>query len=133
MLKPPRLPSCRVTLPASPWGALVLDGDPETAWTWDDGRLMGRLAGTGAAHGAAIAADCDVRLAADAGTITLAIAAPERGAARLVGFLERLIPVRRPGREGTVVETTFALVRVDGANMGWAEITVVKAISAAQA
>src|SRR5262249_941279 len=101
-LKPPRLPSCRVTLPVSPWGALVLEPDPDAIWTWDDGRLLGRLAAIGGeSHGESIAAECDVRLAADAGTITLAITFPERPAERLVGSLERLIPVRRPGREGT--------------------------------
>jgi hypothetical protein len=42
----------------------------------------------------------------------------------LEGTLERLIPVRRPGAPGTVVETLFALYRTSAAAAGWLELTV---------
>ena len=40
-------------------------------------------------------------------------------------MLERVIPVRRPGPHGTVVETRFALVRAAGQAVGWVELSVV--------
>jgi hypothetical protein len=36
-----------------------------------------------------------------------------------------MIPVRRPGPLGSVIATTFALVRVDGVSVGWLEASVV--------
>jgi hypothetical protein len=38
--------------------------------------------------------------------------------------LERRIPVRRPGREGTVIETFFAICRDTGVAPGWLDLTV---------
>ncbi|HEY2385879.1 MAG TPA: hypothetical protein VGK30_02875 [Candidatus Binatia bacterium] len=42
----------------------------------------------------------------------------------LASALERRIPVRRPGREGSVVETFFAICRATGTAPGWLDLTV---------
>jgi hypothetical protein len=42
----------------------------------------------------------------------------------LASPLERRIPVRRPGREGSVVETFFAICRQTGGAPGWLDLTV---------
>jgi hypothetical protein len=68
----------------------------------------------------------EIRLGAASGEILLQIP-PESGwAGPLRGALERLLPVRRPGPFGSVVETTFALVRVDGESVGWLELSVIR-------
>jgi hypothetical protein len=125
---PQGLPSCRIALPASPWGALLLDGDREEPLLWrQDGRLSGALVGTAraAAESLPVRAICDLTLTARSGSLMLEIAGDAGESDRLLGTLERLIPVRRPGREGSVIETTFALVRCDGRYLGWVEISVV--------
>jgi len=128
---PQRLPSCRITLPTSPWGSLALGVDPAEVPVWRDGcRLTGALVGTASTHGgcAVVRASCELQISSCEGSLVLEVGSgrPER----LTGSLERLIPVRRPGRGGTVVETTFALVRVGGVCTGWVEVTVGREVSA---
>ncbi len=42
----------------------------------------------------------------------------------ITAALERLIPVRRPGRDGAVIETAFAICRGAGNALGWLDLTV---------
>jgi hypothetical protein len=116
----PRFPSCRVTLPIGPWGDLLLVPDGDRPWLWEDGCLSGGLV---AAGDVAVRVLGEVRLGATAGTLHLA-RTHGPGPRRLHASLERLIPVRRPGPRGTVVATTFALVRVAGRSVGWLEAAV---------
>jgi hypothetical protein len=122
-----RLPSCRVTLPTSPWGTVALVTEPEDPLRADGARWIGTL------HGAAASLDARSRLRV-AGDLSFVEA--ERSMAlrasygrALHGTLERLLPVRRPGREGTVVETTFALLRIAGTCVGWVEVSMVLSAS----
>jgi hypothetical protein len=117
------LPSCRVTLPDSPWGTVALATHAEVPLTHDEGRWTGTLHGTtwSAEGGVATSAGAELRFAADSNR--LALVGDARRGTPLHASLERLIPIRRPGREGTVVETTFALVRVRGACAGWVELS----------
>ena len=55
----------------------------------------------------------------------LALEIAGTGAKRMVGMLERMIPVRRPGRFDSVIETTYATIRAGDASIGWAEVTTV--------
>ena len=118
---PSRMPSLRVTLPASPWGPLAFVPAPEHAIVdHERGRLAGRLVAQrrdGMLH-----AECAVRWSRTAGTIELAVG---DGGPLLTGRLERLIPIRRPGRDGAVIEGTYAVVRFATGDLGWAEIAVV--------
>jgi hypothetical protein len=84
------------------------------------GRLTGALVGddAGAKH---LRVACDVRWARAAGTLRLVTPAGQA----VAGRLERLIPVRRPGREGAVIEGTYAVVRLATGDVGWAEIAVI--------
>ena len=73
-------------------------------------------------------ARCELQISSCEGGLVLEVGSV--GPERLTGSLERLIPVWRPGRGGTVVETTFALVRVGGSCTGWVEVTVGKEVAA---
>lgn len=121
----PRLPSLRLTLPASPWGPLTCTADPEQPLVdVERGRLAGSLLVRGAQAGVRRAV-CDLRWSRAAGTIELLIASDGDRGEPFVGELERLVPVRRPGRDGAVIEGTYALVRFASGDVGWAEIAVV--------
>lgn len=122
-----RLPSCRVTLPTSPWGTVALVTEPDDPLRADGLRWIGTL------HGAATSLDAASILRV-AGDLSFAdgersLALRESGGRTLEGTLERLLPVRRPGREGTVVETTFALLRIAGTFVGWLEVSMVLSAS----
>ena len=124
-LSVPRLPALRLTLPASPWGPLTFTADPEQPLV---ARGRGRLAGALVAcdaQASVLRAGCELAWSRAAGTIELAIARDGDQLRPLAGQLERLIPVRRPGRDGSVIEGTYALVRFVTGEVGWAEITVV--------
>ncbi len=120
-----RFPSCRVTLPTSSWGTVALATDPDEPLYGDGGEWRGVLTGHATIFAAdrRTRADAALRLGDGEGALTLY----GSDGSVLAGRLERLIPVRRPGREGTVVETTFALVRVAGTCVGWLEVTTVSA------
>lgn len=127
VLAPRPLPDCRITLPISPLGALLLDVDPAQPLVHRDRRrLVGALVGTAwaGAKSAAVRASCDLQMTASAGSIALEVISGDGRSERLIGVLDRLIPIRRPGREGTVIETTFALVRIGGSRLGWVEVTL---------
>jgi hypothetical protein len=121
----PRLPWLRLTLPGGPFGAITLTADPEEPLVVRErgqltGTLVGRDGRTGTLRGA-----CEVHWSSTAGTIALALAIDGQAAAPLAGHLERLIPVRRPGRDGAVIEATYAVVRFATGDVGWAEIAVI--------
>ena len=119
----------RITVPASPWGSLTLkDDSSEPLARHDCDRLIGALVGAPRGHNwpRPLRATFALGLAAAAGTLELDLADANGASLRLVGTLERLIPVRRPGRAGTVLETTYAMFRVDGRHIGWAEVTIVE-------
>ncbi len=121
----PRLPSLRLTVPKSPWGSLACTPDPEQPFVdVEPGRLAGSLLVRAAQAGVRRAA-CDLRWSRAAGTIELLFASDGDRAEQLTGRLERLVPVRRPGRDGAVIEGTYALVRFATGDVGWAEIAVV--------
>ena len=48
---------------------------------------------------------------------------------RLRASLERIMPVLRPGPGGTVVETTYAMVRAGERSIGWLEMSVLRGVS----
>jgi hypothetical protein len=118
-----RLPSCRVTLPTSPWGTVAFVTEADDPLRADGARWIGTL------HGAATsrAAGSVLRVAGNLSFVDgePSLALRESDGRTLEGTLERLLPVRRPGREGTVVETTFALLRIAGALVGWLEVSMV--------
>lgn len=120
---PRRLPSCRVTLPSSPWGTVALVTEADAPLRADGSRWIGTLRGAATALDARaiVGVDGQLSLAAEDRSLTLRAA----GGPSLEGRLERLLPVRRPGREGTVVETTFAMLRIAGACVGWLEVSIV--------
>jgi hypothetical protein len=131
-----RIPNCRIILSSSPWGSVMLEGAPEEPLEWRDGdRMVGTLIGTRWLDGGrdVVHAKCDLRLAATESAIDLALVIGTERPQRVAGRLERLIPVRRPGRDGTVIETTFALVRAQSRCAGWVEITVASTGSAPHA
>lgn len=127
VLAPQRLPTCRLTLFASQWGSLMLSVDPDDPPAYQHAsQFVGAMIGTAHADATTVVvhARCDLQLSSTAGSIALAVVTGDRRPERLTGVLERLIPVRRPGREATVIETTFALIRVDDSYLGWVEVTV---------
>lgn len=122
-----RLPSCRVTLPTSPWGTVALATEADDPLRADGARWIGTLRGVATA----LDAGSVLRVAGDLSFADAerSLALREAGGRILEGTLERLLPVRRPGREGTVVETTFALLRNGGTLVGWLEVSMVLSAS----
>ncbi|MEO6027486.1 MAG: hypothetical protein ABIR79_11525 [Candidatus Binatia bacterium] len=121
------LPTCRLTLPAAPWGGSLLGVERgATMVAGADGFLTGSLVGQIATPVDVVTARArvDIDLGTTEGTLVLAIEEPPALARTVTATLERAIPVRRPGRDGAVVETTFALVRVEGSYLGWIEVSV---------
>lgn len=126
-------PACRLILPTAPWGGSSFGLDRGVALTATaDGGLAGRLVGQIESADGVVTAHARVAidLATTGGTLALVIEEPVALARTVRAILERAIPVRRPGREGTVVETTFALVRAGGAYLGWIEVSIERAPSA---
>jgi hypothetical protein len=115
-----RFPSCRITLPEWPDGPSSWSADcDEPLLSLPDGSLRGALIGeVSSARGVAVRADVALHLTGGGGTFEMACRGP-RPLPPLHATLERPIPVRRPGRHGAVVETTFALVRTAGRHLGW--------------
>jgi hypothetical protein len=119
-----RLPSCRVTLPASAWGTVALATDVNRPLQSEGMRWRGAVSGVATALAERGSVSARVVLALGGATPSMTL---ESGGRILAGTLERLIPVRRPGRDGSVVETTFALFRVAGACAGWVEVSMLSA------
>jgi hypothetical protein len=119
-------PTARVTLPGTPWGDLDLRSSAvgDAAASSADSRAF-RFALTGVAW-----RDHRSYPLRGTGDIVLAAASPlclslDDGEQRVLhGTLARLIPVRRPGAAGTVIETIYALCCLDGAPPGWVEVTM---------
>ena len=115
-----------MTLPTSPWGALMLGMNPSAPPIWrTDSCVLGVLVGTMGGNGrVAVHVGCDLQLSSPTGSLTLALVNANTHRDPIQGTLERMIPVRRSGREGTVIETIFALVRVDDRCCGWVEVSI---------
>ncbi len=122
-------PNVRLVLPGTVLGDLDLRssvvsdvaGDPSRPFTaafrFDvDGVAW---SGTRAAPARGVA---DVRLGD--GALRIRVDGAGGASDTLDATLERPIPVRRPGAAGSVVETVYALCRIDGAPTGWLELTV---------
>jgi hypothetical protein len=126
-----RFPSCRITLPEWPDGPSSWSADcDEPLLSLPDGSLRGALIGeVSSARGVAVRADVALHLTGGGGTFEMACRGP-RPLPPLHATLERPIPVRRPGRHGAVVETTFALVRTAGRHLGWIEVSVERSAGA---
>jgi hypothetical protein len=138
----PSYPHLRLVLPSTPLGSLALTS---TAVAARDvavevgGDLPGRgplvfaLAGTSSRppRGSAVTARCTLELAASGGAVDLAVTDGDGLRARIEGRLERVIPVRRPGRAGSVIETRYALCRLAATPPGWLELSVELAAPAA--
>lgn len=119
----------RITLTTSPWGAFALHDPAHEPWDPDDQEpRSGTMVTTRNDTDASVAAQARyaLRLSASEGTLELTVDDASGRSFRCIGALERLIPVRRPGRGDTVVETTFAMIRVDGRPCGWAEMTTIR-------
>lgn len=129
-----RPPSAHLVLPASPLGDLDLRSTvpagapaafdtPAAGAPLDDIRFA--VHGTAERDGAAVAVRgvADLRLASRPAAV-LRLESDGGATATVEGAVERVIPVRRPGHAGTVVETFYALLRPPGACPGWIEITV---------
>lgn len=127
------LPTCRLTLPTAPWGSSLLGVERGTTLAAGlDGSLTGSLVGKIALPVDVVGARArvDVHLGTTEGTLVLVIEEPTALARTITATMERAIPVRRPGRDGAVVETTFALVRAEGVYLGWIEVSVERLPSA---
>jgi hypothetical protein len=136
MATPPRYPCARLTCPATALGHLTLVGfaedqpPPESSLSFTAPRRF-RLAldpsHSHAAGGLPVTGTCDVLLAPPDGRLVLTVATGAAEPCILTGTLERLIPVRRPGRAGTVVLTVYALCRLGGNLFGWLELSTEQA------
>lgn len=120
--RPSRL---RLVLPATPLGDLTLRAD---------GRLDGTVATgaratlTGTAHHATsdpepVSGSCEVRLDGTVGRATLAVRGAHGTTYTEAAHLDRLIPVRRPGRPGHVAHTTYARAIWPSNLVGVVEVT----------
>ncbi len=126
-LRSSSLPGLRVVLMTAPWGPLALRDDPREALAQSGAtRLTGALLGRPRTEDgrSTIRALATVVIGADRGTLELDATETLGPAFRMIAVLDRLVPVRRPGRDQTVIETTYAVIRVDGHPIGWVEVTV---------
>ncbi len=124
-------PFARFTLPATPLGhlALVSEHASDPAPDPDSSSLRARrfqfaLTGTAWRNDGSrtVAATCDLTLTPSGGQLRLDVDAA--GETRVfTAALERLIPVRRPGRARSVVLTVFALCVPSGGPAGWIEVS----------
>ena len=120
-------PSARVTFPGTAWGDLDLRSTaPGDARPSSVDRRAFRFALAGVAW-----RENGSRPVRGDGEIILGASSPLRlhldddGERRVLeGTLTRLIPVRRPGAAGAVLETVYALCRFAGAPPGWVEVTM---------
>ncbi|MBI3767230.1 MAG: hypothetical protein HY271_01915 [Deltaproteobacteria bacterium] len=132
-LAPPRRhPSARLVLPGTALGDLELcstdagdsssEGPRSSALT-----AVFRFALTGTAwsdmRSTPVRGVADVHLDEPA-TVRVRVQTASGASRVLAGRPERLIPVRRPGSSGSVVESVYALCRFTVAPTGWLELTV---------
>ncbi len=110
-------PHCRMTLACGARAPLVLTADQDAPWRHEGGDLSGAVTAGGDVRAMAAVrlfdTEGEVHVDFDGGLVP-----------PLHGLLERLIPVRRPGPSGSVIATTFAVIRIDGRNVGWIEASV---------
>jgi hypothetical protein len=111
-------PQLRLVLPSTPLGNLAL-----TSTVSGHGQLVFALAET-SSHPNAVTAHCTLDVALNGGAIALAVSHGDGLRAHIDGRIERVIPVRRPGRAGSVIETRYALCCFAGAPPGWLELSV---------
>jgi hypothetical protein len=124
-------PFARFTLPATPLGHLALasQGTSDPPSDPDSSSLRVRrfhlaLAGTAWRDDGprTVTGTCDVILTHSGGQLRLDVTAA--GETRVfTATLERLIPVRRPGRARSVILTVFALCLPTGCPAGWIEVS----------
>jgi hypothetical protein len=130
-------PSLRVVLPATSLGHLVLSSDSAAAVAAEDnvgpdlafavtGRACRTHEHTTMTGTATLALD-------DGGAARTVLLRASDGRWRATGTVDRLIPVRRPGRAGRVVHTTYARCRFADAPPGWLELSTEHAAEAAGA
>ena len=116
-----RLPSLRVTLPDSAHGHLALASSAaEPAGTGTRFTLAGHAC---APDHVTVGGTAHVVLGREDGSVALTLATPGAPATRLEATLDRVIPIRRPGRAGTVIRTAYARCRIAGRTAGWIELT----------
>ena len=116
----------RIALPDAPTGALLLTMkslQPAGAPHQHEAVLTGRLWTD--EESVPTTATATITLASDP-TLILESHEPDL---RLRASLERIMPVLRPGPGGTVVETTYAMVRAGERSIGWLEMSVLRGVS----
>lgn len=128
-----QFPHCRLTLPEGPWGPSSWSRDRERPLVVGaDGSVTGALRGEVASVDGVRTTHADIEIVrtTTGDTLRLRIDDDAAGPTTVVASVERAIPVRRPGRDGAVVETTFALVRAQGRYLGWFEMSIERAATA---
>jgi hypothetical protein len=128
-----QFPHCRLTLPEGPWGPSSWSRDRERPLVAGaDGSVTGTLRGEVASVDGVRTMCAEIEIVRTTAGDTLRMWIDDDSTPRrtIVAGVERAIPVRRPGRDGAVVETTFALVRVQERYVGWFEISVERAAAA---
>jgi len=117
------LPTLRLVAPQSPFGALAL---ASLSGVVHAGELQFELAGH-VEHGGEreeLTGTAAVRVGDDSGTLAVQV-----GTRELVGRVERLIPIRRPGGPGKILHTTYGLCYFGSPpNTGWIELVTEHAI-----
>ncbi len=118
------LPSLRLVFPQASFGALAL---ASLSGVVDAGELRFALAGHAEREGRreAITGTAVVQLGTEAATLVARV-----GARELIGRVERLIPIRRPGRPGMILHTTYGLCQLAETPVatGWIELVTEHAI-----
>jgi len=122
-----RVPALRLTLPETPLGRCDLVSSAAEAQAVGmraptDEAFVFTIAGT-TSNGTPLAGRCDLTIGARSGSMRLTVTG-SAGAYEVTGVLERVIPVRRPGRAGSVIETRYALCRCPMLAPGWIELSV---------
>jgi hypothetical protein len=111
------LPSLRLLLPGTRAGHIAMGSHHGRA---ERGTFTFALAGYAYTSDGDRPVSGSATLALDTYAGTLAA---DVGGAAIQGTVERLIPIRRPGKPGRVLRTTYGLVRTVGAAPGWIELT----------
>jgi hypothetical protein len=122
-----RVPALRLTLPETPLGPCDLvssgaEAQPAGLRAPTDEAFVFAIAGA-TSNGTLVTGRCDLTIGARSGSLRLTV----RGSAGehdVTGVLERVIPVRRPGRAGSVIEIRYALCRCPTLAPGWIELSV---------
>jgi hypothetical protein len=127
---PAAMPSLRLTLPETPLGPVELraaGGTGALAATPCDTRVTFAVSSrTDDAHARPpVRGTAVVNVEGESGSLHLALSDGSGDRWRAGGELQRLVPVRRPGRPaGAVVHVTYALCRFPGLAAGWLELAV---------